>query len=119
MVHGIDHEAIPYYLNASNVLVLASIKEGSPNIIKEALACNLPIVSTDVGDVKELTQGVQGCKIVARDKNAIAKAVRDILDNFKRTNGRTVIQHLSLESVAEKLIEFYRHIIASKMFEKV
>jgi len=53
-VYRVPHKDIPYYMNAANVLILPSIKEGSPNVVKEAMACNLPIVATDVGDVKEV-----------------------------------------------------------------
>jgi glycosyltransferase involved in cell wall biosynthesis len=119
VVHGIDHEVIPYYLNASNVLVLASIKEGSPNIIKEAMACNLPILATDVGDVKEVISGVKGCKIIERDKRAIAKGIKEILDNFQRTDGREAVEHLSLECVADRLIEFYHQIAKSENLHEI
>ena len=114
VANGYDHEIIPCFMNAANVLVLASIKEGSPNVIKEAMACNLPIVATDVGDIKEMVSGVSGCKIVEPDKNSIAQEVREILALGRRTEGRKKIEHLNIVCIAEKLIDFYRQVIISK-----
>ena len=114
VAYGCAHEIIPYFMNAVNVLVLASIKEGSPNVIKEAMACNLPIVATDVGDIKEVISAVRGCKIVEPDKNSIAQGIKGILALVKRTEGRKVIEHLRLELVADRLIDFYRQIATSE-----
>src|SRR5262249_51226345 len=50
---GVSYDQIPIYMNACDALLFVSMYEGSPNVIKEALACNLPIVSVDVGDVRE------------------------------------------------------------------
>ena len=75
-------------MNAADVMIFASLREGSPNVIKEAMACNLPIVSTDVGDVREILTGVHGCHIVARDPKTFAKAILEIIKEGSRTNGR-------------------------------
>ena len=63
-VDYVDHNLIPFYMNACDILlIMAFIGEGSPTMIKEAMACNLPIVSKDVGDVKEKIQGLENCFI--------------------------------------------------------
>ena len=68
---------MPKYMNASNVLLMTSYQEGAPVIIKEALACNLTVVSTDVGDVKEITKDVPGCFIAkSRDPKKIAELIK-------------------------------------------
>jgi len=109
----VAHNLIPYYMNASNVLALASLNEGSPNVVKEAMACNLPIVSTDVGDVKEIIGNVRRCFIVKRDPKIFAEKIREILLNVDKTEGRRKIKHLRIEKIAEKLIHFYKHILNS------
>src|SRR5439155_20202719 len=68
---------VPLYLNASDCLVLASVTEGSPNIVKEALACNLPVVATDVGDVAERVKEVSPPRVVKRDVLEFAKGLAE------------------------------------------
>jgi teichuronic acid biosynthesis glycosyltransferase TuaC len=63
----IPHEKIPLYLSAADALLLSSHFEGSPNAVKEAMACNCPIVSTDVGDVKEVIGDTESCYITSYD----------------------------------------------------
>lgn len=111
VAYGVAHNIIPYFMNAANVLVITSFKEGSPNVVKEAMACNLPIVATDVGDIKEVISGVHGCKIVLPDKNSIAQGISSILALAKRTEGRKAIEHLSLECIAGRLVDFYQKVL--------
>jgi teichuronic acid biosynthesis glycosyltransferase TuaC len=98
---------IPILMNASDCLLCTSDSEGSPNIVKEALACNLPVVSVDVGDVKERLAGVNPSRIVERDPEEIGRAVAEMLTNGKRSNGSQVIQDLSLDRIAEKILQVY------------
>ena len=53
------HEQVPLYFNACDLLVFLSRKEGSPNVIKEALACNMPIFTTASGDIVERVHGIK------------------------------------------------------------
>ena len=64
---GVPNDHVPIWLNASDVVLLTSLHEGSPTIIKEALACNRPVVSVDVGDVRERIRGVDGCFLARPD----------------------------------------------------
>lgn len=106
------HERMPLYMNACDVLVLASEAEGSPMVVKEALACNLPIVSVDVGDVAEVTAGIPGCAIVPRDAEALADGLAAALAFGGRTAGRAAIEHLSLEAIAARIVALYGEVIA-------
>lgn len=108
---GFPHGQVPLYMNAANVLVLPSIKEGSPNVVKEALACNLPVVATDVGDVKELIGNIPGCRVVDCTPRAFADAIQDVISRSEPFNGRKAIEHLRIEKVAEKLLDFYSIVI--------
>jgi len=107
-------ELVPIYMNACDVLVLASRKEGSPQVVKEAMACNLPVVSTATGDVREVIGGVEGCYICAADPQDIADKLAAALAFGRRTDGRKRVEDLSMERVAERIIEAYGQILARR-----
>ncbi len=94
----ISNELVPYYLNAADVVLLTSLWEGSPNVIKEAMACNVPIVATDVGDVKDLISTVSNCYVATFDANDIAEKLSSALFIGNRTNGREKIIESGLDS---------------------
>lgn len=112
----VPHDEIPLYLNACDVLLLTSKWEGSPNIIKEAMACNTPIVCTDVGDVRWLLEGVDGCYVSTHDVDNIAEKIKLALDYGKRTNARERLVELQLdsESVAERIVDLYKSLITTE-----
>jgi glycosyltransferase involved in cell wall biosynthesis len=98
---------VPIYLNAANVLLVTSDSEGSPNIVRESLSCNLPIVSVDVGDVRERIEGVEPSCIVSRRPADIAREVCRVLGTGARSNGRASMERLSEEGVARRLVSIY------------
>lgn len=108
-LHHTDNSEIPYYLGAADLLLLTSSREGSVNVIKEAMACNCPIVATDVGDVRWVTMGVEGCYISEHDAESIAENIRKALLFGNRTTGRERIFELGLDSntVAMKMSSLY------------
>lgn len=105
---GIDYIDMPTYYNASDVLLLTSYREGSPNTVKEALACNTPVVSTDVGDVCERVEGVHGSRVCSSDQELI-DGVLEALDT-DTCNGREMTRELSWESVSEEILQIYREV---------
>jgi teichuronic acid biosynthesis glycosyltransferase TuaC len=113
-VFGQSQDLIPLYMNACHAMVLTSLWEGSPNVIKESMACNLPIVSVDVGDVPEITGGCGGCFIVPRNAAAIAEKLKQILDRPFRTRGRERIRHLEMQTVARQIISIYAGVLRRK-----
>jgi glycosyltransferase involved in cell wall biosynthesis len=112
VVQGKPPEAIPVYMSAADALVLTSISEGSPNVVKEALACNLPVVSVDVGDVRERVSGVDGC-IVCQDDlpQTIAAGIIQVLRDEGRIAGRSAVLCLDGRLMAEKTLAVYRRAI--------
>ncbi len=111
---NIPNEIIKYYFNAADILVLTSFNEGSPNVIKEAMACSLPIVSTDVGDVKWVIRDTEGCYIATFDPSDCASKIKMALaftTKNERTTGRDRIIELGLDTktVAKRLIEIYEN----------
>lgn len=105
---GIAHQTVVDYMSAANVLLLTSFWEGSPNVIKEAMACNLPIISTDVGDVKEIIQNTLNCFIVDFLEQDIASKIEIIYRNKMRSNGRENVRSLSSDVISEKLLKIYQ-----------
>lgn len=109
---GISHSQVADYMNASDVLLITSFYEGSPNVVKEAMACNLPVISTDVGDVREIIDGARNCFITDFSKIEIAEKLKLIYNNRERTNGRDKIQNLSSDLISRKIIAIYNHLTA-------
>jgi teichuronic acid biosynthesis glycosyltransferase TuaC len=112
-LHSVLNSDVPMWLNASDVLLLTSLHEGSPTIVKEALACNLPVVSVDVGDVRERIHGIDGCYLALPDPNDLAAKLSLVHAHPRRIVGRIKMQELSLERIALCLREFYREILTS------
>jgi glycosyltransferase involved in cell wall biosynthesis len=113
-LQGVPHEEVPVWLNAGDVLLLTSVHEGSPNIIKEGLACDIPVVSVDVGDVAERIRGVEGCHIVAADPMSIALRLQTVAVRGSRIEGRSCVADLSLSSVAQRLRLLYNLLLEKR-----
>jgi len=113
VVHGVDNSIIPDYLNAADLLLLTSKWEGSVNVVKEAMACNLPIVSTDVGDVKLNISGVDGCYIAQSNPDDISSKLSLALKFNTRTKGREKLISMGLDStsVAKKIKYIYEGLL--------
>lgn len=115
VLHGrTPHHELPFYMNAADCLLVTSDFEGSPDIVKEALASNLPIVSVDVGDVRERTSGVSGVEIVARDPQAIATALERIISSASRSDGRGKIGELDSNRIRDAVIQVYKEIVDAR-----
>jgi len=106
-VSGQPHELVPWYMNAGDVLVLASDIEASPVVIKEAMACNLPIVSTDVGDVREVLGDTEGCFLCEHTSEDMAAKIRAALAWGRRTRGRERVSHLQVADEVEGILQLY------------
>lgn len=112
-LRGVRHSEVPVWLNAGDVVLLTSLHEGSPNVIKEALACNVPVVSVDVGDVAERIRGIDGCYIALPEPRALASKLFLVRSGLQRIEGRDAMQALSLQGVALQLRDLYSEVLAS------
>ena len=111
-LRGYTREQVVTLMHKCSALLLTSIREGSPQVVKEAMACGCPIVSVDVGDVAERLNGVEGCYVVPnRDAQSLAAALEHAVA-FGRTNGREKLldDRLDNAQVAETLISIYTKI---------
>jgi len=111
VLRNLPREFVPLHMSAADVMVLTSETEGSPTTIKEALACGLPIVSVDVGDVAELIAGVDGCWICDATENEIAEGVLKALSFGRRTDGRGRALEMSSSVTALRLLALYEEVI--------
>lgn len=109
---GYTREQVTLLMCAADAFLMTSLSEGSPQVIKEAMACGCPIVSVDVGDVVELMGGVEGCFVCQRNASAIADALRGAM-LAGRTAGRVRILERGLDNkiIADKLVSIYESII--------
>ena len=111
-LEGVPHDQVPVWLGAADVVLLTSLREGSPNIVKEAMACDSPIVGVPVGDVAWLLSGVANSRLCSYDPKSVADGIAEVLA-AKAEGGRDRIRALGLDSdsVAVKLEVLYRKIL--------
>lgn len=114
VVFNKPHTDLPTYMNAADLLLLTSSREGSPNVIKEAMACNLPIVSTDVGDVREVIGSTKNCVLAESSPDEIALGVEQVLHASHRTNGREAIESLSSIVVGQRVLDIYKSVLEDR-----
>ncbi len=103
-------EEVPVLMNACDCLLVTSDFEGSPTVVQEALASNLPIVSVDVGDVPERLAGVGRTAIVARNAQALGDAIVSMVAMPGRSDGRRKIAEFSSSEIAARLEMIYREL---------
>jgi glycosyltransferase involved in cell wall biosynthesis len=111
IMQGVPHDQVPLWLNASDVLLLTSIHEGSVNVVKEAMACNLPVVSVDVGDVRERLEGVRNCAVTEATAESLAAALIEVFDGGQRSNGRDYLGDLTLTATAKRVESLYGYAV--------
>jgi len=117
-MNNLSREQVKALLQHSDMMLMTSFSEGSPQAVKEALSCNLPVVSTNVGDVAHVLDGVKGCACVdSFDSEKIADAMyRCFSENIDGVSGREKLKLMGLDdhSVADKLYSLYNLIISEK-----
>jgi glycosyltransferase involved in cell wall biosynthesis len=106
-VRGKPHAKIPFYMNAADVLVVASEAEGGPLVTKEAMAVNLPVITVPVGDAVELIGGSEGNYVVPRTAEAIAEKLVQVCRRDQRSRGRERLAPFSMPATAHKVLEVY------------
>jgi teichuronic acid biosynthesis glycosyltransferase TuaC len=113
-VVNVANDEMPWRYSAADAMLLCSDQEGSPTSIKEALACNLPVVATEVGDVGELLSGVAGTRICPLDAGTIARNLREVLD-WSRNNefeGRAAMARYDQALTVEKIVGVYADVLS-------
>ncbi|HTE28568.1 glycosyltransferase family 4 protein [Flavitalea sp.] len=117
--YPVKHADVPALLCVADVLAVPSLMEGSPNVVKEAMACNCPIVATNTGDVKWVIGETQGCYISSFNVYEFSAKLRLAL-NFAVTKGRTdganrlVKLGLDEDCIAKKVIAVYNKVLRNE-----
>ena len=111
---GYSRDEVTLLMCAVDAFLMTSFTEGSPQVIKEAMACGCPIVSVDVGDVMERISDVVGCYVAqSRDANHLAELLKLALQFEGKTTGRKRIESdgLDMNNVSNQLLVIYQRII--------
>lgn len=104
---NLPHDKLPTFVAACDVILCTSRYEGWPNSIKEALACNVPFVSTDVSDLNEIAQRESTCRVCRADPQVIADNICEVLAEPEPRDLRHYVRGMSLDAISEKLISIY------------
>jgi glycosyltransferase involved in cell wall biosynthesis len=107
VLEGVQPERVVTWLNASDVVLLTSRYEGSPNVVKEALACDVPVVSVDVGDVRERLAGIEGCYVANADADDLAAKLELVLSRAGRIDARSRSSEISIQSAVTAVRDIY------------
>jgi glycosyltransferase involved in cell wall biosynthesis len=110
-------DEMPKLMNAADCLLMTSTAEGSPCVVKEAMMCNLPVISTDVGDVVERLEGVEPSWVCPADPQALADALSACAVSRKRSNGREKADELDERRIAERILALYRKVAGEDVAE--
>lgn len=113
---NVNHEEMVDYMNASNLSLITSTHEGWPNCIKESLACNVPFVSTDVSDLREVAARNPSCKVVtAADPELLGQAIVEVLEDNKPVGDlRGEVQSFEIHACAASLKSLYEALLAAE-----
>ncbi len=112
-VSDIPYKRMPYYVNASDVVLVTSKRESGPMVLREAAACNVPVVSTDVGIARGFLDPVSH-SYVRKSVSGLARALTEVFRSGERSNGRAVHEELGLEGMGERLRDVYHVVLMNR-----
>ncbi|MGQ0556513.1 MAG: glycosyltransferase [Nitrospiraceae bacterium] len=112
-LRGVEYEQVPVWLNASDTLLVTSHHEGSPTIVKESLACNLPIVSVPVGDIPRMIQGLGRSYLSPPDALELAARLQRVRMHTDEIPEYARALDISADHCAGRLVQFYKQVINS------
>ena len=111
IISGLDRESVALFMNAGDVLLVTSTHEGWPNVVKEAMACNTPFVSTDVSDLASISAKTKWCRIEIASPEALGLALAQVLQRKEEENLRQHITWMSHDRIADELVQEYKRVL--------
>lgn len=112
-VFDVPYERIPLYMNASDALLVTSRRESGPMVVKEATACDVPVVSTDVGFVADVLEGVEGSSVCS-SHGQLVEGLEAALAADGRANGRDRFDAMGLDRMGERLVDVYHEALGRR-----
>ena len=109
---GLPRDRVALAMSAADVVVMTSVREGAPIVVKEALACATPVVSVAVGDVPGVVAGLPGCAIAEPDPQLLAQAVQGALGAARDLRLREAMRAYGRAPIAERVLGVYRDVLA-------
>jgi teichuronic acid biosynthesis glycosyltransferase TuaC len=110
-----SQDRLALYMCACDALIFPSYAEGSPNVVKQAMACNLPIVASDAGDIREVIADTDGCFVCPLETTAFVEPLREILCERRRTRGRENVQRFAPQRVVQQLLNVYENVLGRQL----
>lgn len=116
LASGIDHSLMPEFVGACDLILLTSTHEGWPNCVKEALACDIPFVCTNVSDLQEISTLEPSCRVCPPDPIVIAENICEVLSENGQARLRHHVFEMSLPNACKQIEKIYEEILSGKMF---
>ncbi|SEP10555.1 Glycosyl transferases group 1 [Halorientalis persicus] len=113
-VYDVEYQEMPFYMNAADALLITSDNEGSPNTVKEAMACNLPVISRDVGNIRKMLSGVTPSEVVSTNDELVT-ALTTVLSMGDRSNGRDEADKFGLETMGDRILDVYKEVLSGSL----
>lgn len=110
---GLDHADMPLFVSACDLALCTSVHEGWPNCIKEALACNLPFVATDVSDLARIAAQSPSCRICLPDAEILADNICEVLSGSTEVDLRRHVEGMDVRGTSQRLLDLYEGIVSS------
>ncbi|MGE5402256.1 MAG: glycosyltransferase [Ignavibacteriales bacterium] len=119
-VGHVSYDMVPLYMQSSDIFAFPTLSEGTPRVLVEARAQGLPIVSTNVGGIKDsLTDGKDGLLVPPKNPVAMAEAIEILINNKPLrkeiiSNGYRTVKEMTVEKFAGKITEILQHLTDKK-----
>lgn len=106
---GVPYSEVVKYINACDALIITSDNEGSPNIVRECLACNIPIFSFDVGDISDVSKKGNGIYLIDRDPLSAINTIKSKI-NLPVKSRKEFETIISNTFVIKHQVDFYSNL---------
>lgn len=115
---GLTSAEMPVFVGACDLALCTSLHEGWPNSLKEALACNIPFVATDVSDLADIAKQEPTCRICPPDPDILADNICDVLSTRKTIDLRSHVIEMDVPTISRRLVDLYQALLSRKQTQR-